>query len=373
MTVVVFSGGGTGGHLYPALSIATALVERRPDVKPFFVGAERGIEARVLPERGLAYTLVPVEGLRRGRILGNVRVLLGLARSAGRLVSQLRVLSPGAVVLTGGYASAPAGLAAAFLKIPIVLQEQNELPGLTTRLMARWAEQIHLAYPEAREGLPRGARSRALDTGNPIRPPSSIPRAEARARFDLPPDGRVVLVVGGSQGSSALNRLVGEAVREGVAPGADNLLWATGPAHFDAVEASVAGAPGLDRVRMLPYIDDMPGALAAADLAISRAGAMTTSELLAWGVPSVLVPLPTAAEGHQARNAEALEAAGVAVHQPESEVDGPGLWEKASTLLSTPGRVEAMSRRALARARPEGARDIADHVARLLPVSEEAP
>ena len=366
MTVVVISGGGTGGHLYPALAIASALTEVRPEVEPYFVGAERGIEARVLPERGLPHTLVEVEGLRRGKLLGNLGVVYRLAKASAGLVRRFRELSPAAVVLTGGYASAPAGFAALFLKLPIVVQEQNESPGLTTRLMARWADQIHLAYPEAREGLPAASRARARETGNPIRPPSEISRREARARFGLPPEGPVILVVGGSQGSVALNRLMADSVRKGLVREPVSVLWAAGTANYEGVVNSLEGSD-LERVRLVPYIDDMPGALAAADLAVSRSGAMTTSELLAWGVPAILVPLPTAAADHQTRNAVALEGAGVAVHLPEEGLEAGALWEAVEGLIADTGRLEEMGTRALERARPEGARDIALGIAELLP------
>lgn len=371
MTVVVFSGGGTGGHLYPALAIADALTRLRPDVEPHFVGARRGIEARVLPERGLPHTLLTVEGLSRTRPLRNVRVLLHLGRATLALVGAFRKMRPAAVVLTGGYASAPAGLAGAALGLPIVVQEQNEQPGLTTKLMARWAAQIHLAYPEAATRLPPKARAVARNTGNPIRPPTDLTQTEARAAFDLPDDGPVVLVVGGSQGSAALNALLTEVVLEDRIGKTVRVLWATGPAHFEAVLDRLAGADTA-RVHIVPYIDDMSSALAAADLAVSRAGAMTTSELLAWGVPALLIPLPTAAEDHQTRNALALEAAGVALHLPEEGLTGAALWAKAAELLADPDSLADMKRRALERARPHGARDLAAAVSRLLPPLQEA-
>ncbi|MGI9625349.1 MAG: UDP-N-acetylglucosamine--N-acetylmuramyl-(pentapeptide) pyrophosphoryl-undecaprenol N-acetylglucosamine transferase [Longimicrobiales bacterium] len=364
--VVIFSGGGTGGHLYPALSIAKALEELRPDVDPHFVGAGRGLEARVLPERGLAHTLLSVEGLKRGSLFGNVSVLARLGGAVARSIGLFRKLHPKAVVLTGGYASAPAGLAGALLRLPIVIQEQNNTPGVTTKLMARWARQIHLAYPEAKSGLTPKARSRVLDTGNPIRPPTDIDPGTARASLDLPSEGRIVLVVGGSQGSSALNRLMIEVVQQGLIQGPETLLWATGPTHYRAVTTAVEGA-NLDHVRIFPYLDDMPSALAVCALAISRAGAMTTSEFLAWGVPAILIPLPTSAEDHQTTNAQALEGAGVAVHLAERDLIGATLWSEVDGLLGQGDRLGEMSQKALARARPDAARDIARSISELLP------
>jgi len=153
-TVAVFSGGGTGGHLYPALALAEALAALRPDLRLFFVGARRGVEARILPERGLDHLLLPVRGFRRGRFLENLAVFWALLRSlaiTGQLFSELR---PGIVVVTGGYAGGPAGLVAGIMGIPLALQEQNAHPGLTTRVLSRWSRQLHLAFPEARRPRP---------------------------------------------------------------------------------------------------------------------------------------------------------------------------------------------------------------------------
>lgn len=369
---VVFAGGGTGGHLYPALALADALVAERPDVLPFFVGASRGLEARVLPARGLDHLLLPVRGLVRSAPLDNVGVLVALIRSLGRLVGLFRRLRPGLVVVTGGYAGAPAGLVAMGLRVPLALQEQNSLPGITTRLLSRWARQIHLAFPEAVERLPRRARSRARASGNPIRPLAAVDRSVARQRFDLVPDGTVVLIVGGSQGSLALNALVAAIVRDVCEarlqrPEGLQLLWATGQGHERSVRENLAECGSPAWVRVVGYIDDMPAALAAADLAVSRAGAMTTSEFLACGLPAVLVPLPTAAEDHQTANATALERAGAAVLLPQKGLTGRMLWRQIVDLVSDEERVARMRQAARERARPDAAARIAGDLAALLP------
>ncbi|MCK5651188.1 MAG: UDP-N-acetylglucosamine--N-acetylmuramyl-(pentapeptide) pyrophosphoryl-undecaprenol N-acetylglucosamine transferase, partial [Gemmatimonadetes bacterium] len=315
--VAVFSGGGTGGHLYPALALAEALGRIRPDVDTIFVGAERGIEARVLPARGVEHLLVPVRSFSRESLVRNAGVVVDLLRALIRVVSELRRIRPGVVVVTGGYAGGPAGIAAALLGIPLALQEQNAFPGMTTRVLSRWARQIHVAFPEAISLLPRRAQARAQASGNPIREPGRIEAGEARARFGLSSEGSVVLVVGGSQGSEALNRLVAGAVAaatsgEAPRPSGLQMLWATGPGHLESVEGELAGTGAEEWVRTVGYIDDMPAALSASTLSVSRAGASTTSEFLAWGLPAILIPLPTAAADHQTRNARALEEGGVA-------------------------------------------------------------
>ena len=401
--MVVFSGGGTAGHFYPARNIAEALADRVPGVQPFFVGTEGRIEARELPGLGYAYRLLPVAGLRsplsaarssggvavraRGVLaaaLGNVRAIWLLVRAVAKLLPEFRRGRAAAVVLTGGYVCAPAGIAARLLGLPLILQEQNMLPGRTTRLLARWASQIHVAYPEATAALPGRARERVLQTGNPIRP---LPPVEARGReaarraLGLPGTARVVLVVGGSQGADKMNRASIEILQDGMPIDGEFVLWVTGPAHYAHVEESLRGVPR-ERFTVVPYLEPekMYQALAAADLVVSRAGAMATSEFLAWGVPAILVPLPTAAGDHQTANARALEAVGAAVHLPErdrsgSDLGAARLWGEVRRLLDAPETLAAMSDAARARARPDAARDVAAAVASILhptPASTES-
>lgn len=370
--VAVFSGGGTGGHLYPALALCQALQELRPDVRPFFLGAQRGLEARVLPERQVEHILLPVAGLEGRGLWGRGAALVGLARSlflAGEAFHRLR---PRVVVVTGGYAGGPAGILAALMGIPLALQEQNAWPGLTTRVLSRWARQIHLAFPEALQGLPRRARSRARISGNPIREPDSRTPAEARRALGLDPEGPVLLVVGGSQGAQVLNQVLLEVV-EGVVeerlrrPPGLQLLWSTGPRNFQEVQRRLAKLGSPAWVRIFGFLDDMASALRAATLAVSRAGAITTSEFLAWGVPSILVPLPSSAGGHQARNAESLAKAGVALWIPQPELTSRRLWDAVLELVDHPTTLEAMRTRALARARPRAGREIASALTSLLP------
>lgn len=370
-TVAVFAGGGTGGHLYPALALAEALSRLRPDVGIFFIGARQGVEARILPERGVDHLLLPVRGFRRDRVFANVGVLWALLRSlvaTGQLFSELR---PEVVVVTGGYAAGPAGLVAGIMGIPLALQEQNAEPGFTSRVLSRWARQVHLAFPEALEALPTRARSRAVLSGNPVREVLLSDAGEAKVRVGFDPSSRVILVVGGSQGAAALNQVVLDVVK-GVEEGQLerpedlDLLWATGPKNHPEIQAKLDVLGDPDWVRAVGYINEMPDALSAATLAVSRAGAMTTSELLAWGVPAILIPLPTAAADHQSRNAESLATAGSAVHIPEAELTGENLWSTVLSLLSPPETLASMREAALETGRPLASREIAEALELLL-------
>lgn len=368
---VLFAGGGTGGHLYPALALAEAFQRRDPAAEVFFVGAERGVEARVLPERGVPHRLLPFEPIRRSRPWENWKLVVGLGRSFAGLSGLFREFRPDLVVGTGGYASGPAVAWGILKGVPTAVQEQNSYPGVTTRWLAGRVRQIHLAFPEARRHLEPGPQTEVFELGNPIVPPDpGIDRAEARARFGVG-GGTMGLVVGGSQGSRALNEALLADLR-GVAEGrlpprpeGFELLWATGPAHHEGISARLAEL-GAGWVHATPYIREMPAALAAADLAVSRAGAMALAELCAWGVPMVLVPLPTAAANHQHHNAVALRDAGAAVMVPEAELEGGRLWGELVGLAADSERRNALSERARERGRPHAADEIVARLARLL-------
>jgi UDP-N-acetylglucosamine--N-acetylmuramyl-(pentapeptide) pyrophosphoryl-undecaprenol N-acetylglucosamine transferase len=277
---------------------------------------------------------------------------------------------PSLFVGTGGYASGPACAWALLTGIPFALQEQNSLPGLANRWLSRWARQVHLGFPEAEHQLRPGRRTEVHAHGNPIEPPPArVDRSAARARLGLAEDSTVLLVVGGSQGSRAINDLLLSALErvgaEAERPESMEILWATGPAHIEGIQNALEPMD-LEWVHAVGYIDEMPQALACADLALSRAGAMGTAELLAWGVPSVLVPLPTAAADHQTHNARALQGAGAAMALPESEASPERLWSEVEGLVRDPDRRRDMALRARERARPEAARYIAEDLLRMV-------
>jgi UDP-N-acetylglucosamine--N-acetylmuramyl-(pentapeptide) pyrophosphoryl-undecaprenol N-acetylglucosamine transferase len=370
VSVVLFAGGGTGGHLMPALAIADAMLEADPSVEPFFVGAERGIEARVLPQRPWRHVLLPMEPIYRRQWWKNVRLPWSVYQSLRQLRRVLTRENPVLAVGTGGYVSGPALWAASLRGVPTVIQEQNAVPGFATRRLARSARQIHLGFPEARACLQPGAHTEIFDSGNPILPPpepwlralgDAGLRAEAKAMLRFDPDRPVVLVLGGSQGARAINQALAEAVTAGVWPERAQLLWQTGSANLDAL-AHLAG-PGR---KVVGFIDPMAPAYAAADLVVARAGAMTSAELAAWGLPVILVPLPTAAAGHQLTNARALAAGGAAVLLEQRDLTGQTLSGGVRDLLADPARMADLARSIGARARPDAAREIAHKALRLV-------
>lgn len=371
MSRVLFAGGGTGGHLYPAIALAEALQRDHPDVEVHFVGAKRGVEARVLPNEKKPHTLLPFQPLRRSRVWENWQLVPAMWSSANGLRRLFSEFKPDLVVGTGGYASAPACMWAILNRIPVAVQEQNSHPGLTTRTLSRWAKQIHLGFPEARRYIRPGKLTEVTSLGNPIRPPDhTIDRTTARAAFGLKSDSVVVLVVGGSQGSRAINEALLGAVElapqhpDAPAPRLE-ILWATGPGHIDTINTRLPEAVK-PWVKTVGYITDMSSALAAASVAISRAGAMGTAELLAWGVPMVLVPLPTAAADHQTHNARAISEAGAAQMLVERELTPDRLWQELKLLITDEALRSRMRAAALDRAKPQAAEDIAHRLHGLL-------
>lgn len=361
MIRVLVAGGGTGGHLMPALALADALSRLRPDVEPVLVGAQRGLERSVLPRYPFRHHLLPLEPIYRHRWWRNFRwpVLLWRLRSA--LERLFSAEAPRLVVGTGGYASGPVVWWAQRTGLPTAIQEQNALPGVATRWLARRARQIHLGFPEARTRLHPGPRTEVFSPGNPIRPPEPGDPRAARAELGLEPERPTLLVFGGSQGARALNEAVAGAFDAGVLATA-SVLWGTGAGQEDALRRYAV--PG--RVIVRGFFDPMTPVYRASDLVVCRAGAMTTAELSAWGKPSILVPLPTAAADHQTHNARALAAAGAAVYLPEDQLNGSVLGRTISELLGDPGRMRRLSEAALARGRPDAAREVASSILTLI-------
>ena len=361
---VVFTGGGTGGHLYPALAIARALQALDPDTEPFFVGALRGVEQHVLPGTGFPHLLVDAHPLYRAAPWRNWRTVSGFMKSWGVLGREFAARPPRLAVGTGGYAASPTLAWCVTKRVPFVLQEQNSFPGQTIQLFSRWAREIYLGFPECASRLSPAIAARAVATGNPVQPPPDPPpaRADARRRWGFPASGgRVILVFGGSQGSAAINSLVDAWIARGL-PDDLYVIWATGISHFARYAERATS-----RVVVREYLSPIGDAYAACDFAVTRAGAMTTAELCAWSIPSILIPLPTAAADHQTANARSLAAASAARWIAERDATPERLTSEITGLLRDgAAALTALAAGAKARARPGAAHDIASRIHRLL-------
>jgi UDP-N-acetylglucosamine--N-acetylmuramyl-(pentapeptide) pyrophosphoryl-undecaprenol N-acetylglucosamine transferase len=352
---LLIAGGGTGGHLYPGIAIAEEVKARGGEV--LFVGTTRGIEARVVPAAGYPLELLEVTGLKRMGLLGTLRGLGRLPAAFWRSRGILRRFRPDVVLGVGGYASGPLVAAAALSRVPTAIQEQNSVPGFTNRTLGRLVRAVFAGFEDAERHFPAG---KVVSTGNPVR------RAflAAAARPHQPAEEPRLLVVGGSQGAHAVNELVAGALealarRGGPVP---RVLHQTGKADAEPFAARYAAAGLADRVEVRAFVEDMPAAYADADLVVGRAGALTLAELALVGRPALLVPLPTAADDHQTKNAEAFARAGAALVLRQGETTPEALADTLAGLFADPAARGRMTAAMRGLARPEAAKLVVDRL-----------
>jgi UDP-N-acetylglucosamine--N-acetylmuramyl-(pentapeptide) pyrophosphoryl-undecaprenol N-acetylglucosamine transferase len=363
---ILIAGGGTGGHVYPAIAIADAIQAARPEARVIFAGTEDRLEARAVPEAGYALHPITVRGFQRSLSAENLAFPVKLAQGLWESWKLVGAIDPDVAVGTGGYVAGPVLFAAWMRGRPLLIQEQNAYAGVTNRLLGLVASRIHAAFPEAEDDLPSG---RTTITGNPVRRSltETSPDAARRA-LGLPADARVLLVFGGSLGSKALNDVLETHLPEILDAGGEtdrpvHVIWQTGSRYFDDLVDRLAGTALDDhpRLQVREYIDRMDWAYAAADLALCRAGALTSSELLVTGTPSILVPSPNVVADHQTKNARSMERTGAARMLPEADLDDRFVPMVRDLLLDDATRAE-MAGAARAAAQPDAAERIAADV-----------
>lgn len=357
----IISGGGTGGHIFPALSIAGALKRRYPNAEILFVGAQGRMEMEKVPAAGYPIKGLPVAGFDRKNLFKNFGVLLKLRKSLSMARAIVRDFAPDAVIGVGGYASGPTLKSAQRLGIPTLLQEQNSYAGVTNKLLAKKARKICVAYPGMERFFP--ARSIML-TGNPVRKEildCKLTPGQARDTFGLDPDKPTVLVVGGSLGARTLNESVQAALDRFTKSGVQ-LIWQTGKAYGD--KGAVA-AKGLKGVVVTQFLTDMATAYRAATLVVSRAGAGSISELELLGKACILVPSPNVAEDHQTKNAHALSDRGAAITVPDAEARDT-LADTIFATVADKARLDAMSAEIRKMALPDSDNLIASEISKII-------
>lgn len=360
---IIVSGGGTGGHIFPAVSIANELRRQlKGDINILFVGASGRMEMERVPKEGYEIVGLPVQGFIRKPTPKNFIVLWNLWKSIKKAKEVVSEFKPHAVVGVGGYASGPLARVAAKQGVPIVLQEQNSYAGVTNKLLSKLATKICVAY----EGMERFfPADKLILTGNPVRQnivDSDIKKSEAKAFFNLKANAKVILSVGGSLGARTINESI-EAKLPEIAKSKVQLIWQTGK-HFKKQADVAVKASGATNVYVTDFISRMDMAYTAANLVISRAGASTISELCLIGKPTILVPSPNVAEDHQTKNAQALEKNGAAVmvRDIDAKVE---LIDKALTLVEDTPALHALSTNVLKMALPHSAKIIADEVLKI--------
>lgn len=317
---IIISGGGTGGHIFPAVSIANALREQHPDIEILFVGAEGRMEMQRVPAAGYKIIGLPVAGFDRKHLLKNIGVLIKLMRSQLKARKIIRDFKPHAAVGVGGYASGPTLKVAGGMGIPTLLQEQNSYAGVTNKLLAKQAKKICVAY----EGMERFFdKEKIILTGNPVRQNllnTTLSREEAIRSFGLSPEKKTVLIVGGSLGARTINHCVMHRLDK-IKESGVQFIWQTGKFYIDEARAAVKQAGEMPMLHVTDFIADMAAAYRAADLVISRAGAGSISELCLLEKPVILVPSPNVAEDHQTKNALALVNKEAALYVKDSEAE----------------------------------------------------
>ncbi len=356
---IIITGGGTGGHIYPALTIADEIKKLQPEADLLFVGTQNGLEKDIVPRYGYTIKFIQVAGFKRSLSLDTFRSAYKLLHGLVDARRMLQEEKPDLVIGTGGYVCGPLVFWAARWGIPTCIQEQNAMPGFTNKTLDKWVRQVYLGYKEAGQYLHGPAEK--IYTGNPIRSQILLAdKGEAIRDLGLDPDKKTVLVSGGSRGAQSINHAMLEVERALNGRGDVQVLHATGTANYEEHMTALRAKARLeDNIFITPYLHDMPQALAAADIAVFRSGAIGLAELTARGIPGILVPYPYATANHQEFNARALEAAGAARVLLDRELTGERLQEAIEYLLIHEQELQAMARASKALGKPAAAAEIA--------------
>ena len=358
---VILAGGKTGGHVFPAIAMAVEFKKRYPESKVIFVGTKDGLESEIVPTHGFELIFIQVRGLKRKASLSNLMLPYYVSKS---LCQSLRILNeerPDLVVGTGGYVSFPVVSSARLKNIPTLIQEQNSYPGVSTRLLAFFADRVCLSYLSSiKYFLTKG---KLTVIGNPIREDIvSKDRYEALRKFNLDPNNKTIFIFGGSQGAHAINQAVLDSLD--FLSERWQLLWQTGENDFVSVSEKMRGK-GI-KCAVFPFLEDMSSAYAASDVVVSRAGALTLAEITACGKPSILIPYPFAAADHQRYNAKVLQKEGAAEIILQHDLTGESLARKLLSLFSDEERLKRMAGQSKKMGRPDAASLLVDEMEKLL-------
>ena len=362
---ILLASSSTGGHIYPALAIAGELRARDPETEILFVSASWEIGKDIVGRYGYEQTFIDVQGFDRRRPWKIISTLRSLVRSSKQIKKIFEDFKPDAVIGTGGHVAGPVVRAARKKGIRTMIQEQNVLPGLANRLAERYADRIFIAFPEAEQHFKE--KDKIVVSGNPVRPEFfNTDKSEARASLDIPEKAIVVLIFGGSQGAARINEAAVDTISKLGVNEDYNFVLVTGPQLYNDVFMSLdpSTMSGKNNVQIIDYAESIAQYYAAADLIVSRAGALTVSEIASSGRASILIPSPNVVNNHQYYNAKALEDLGAALILNEDEITNGGLAEKIESLAHEPGKLAGMGEQAREFARPDAVKVIVDELYR---------
>jgi len=361
MIKIMFAGGKTGGHIFPAIAMATEFKKRFHKSQLVFVGTKEGLEKRIVPQYGFKLLFIQTRGLSRRSHLSNLLLVFYLLKGFYQALKILSQNRPNLVVGTGGYVSFPVVMLASLKSIPTMIQEQNSYPGISTRFLSHFVDKVCLSYSESIKYFSTKKKLEVI--GNPIREDLIYKqRNQALSEFGLQEDKKTIFVFGGSQGAHTINHLFLQCLD--LLKPEWQILWQTGEADFNEVSQKVRG--GRIKCAVYPFIENMGSAYAASDLVISRAGALTLAEITACGKPSILIPFPFATADHQRHNAEALQKKGAAKMILQRDLTVEVLAEKISNLLSEEIGLEQMAEKSKKMGRPEATSLLVDEMESLL-------
>ncbi len=362
---VILSGGGTGGHIYPAMAIAEQCKIDFPDSEFLYIGSERGLEKDIVPKSGMHFESIEITGFKRKLSWDNVRTIIRFFKGAAKAKKIITSFQPDIVIGTGGYVCGPVVYAAAKLGVPTLIHEQNVIPGLTNHFLSRYVDCVAVSFEGSEKQFPK-AKS-VVYTGNPRA--TAVANADAKEGFvslGLPVDSRIVVVVGGSQGAKAINRAMIEMVPLIEQLSGIHFIYVTGNTYYDSTSETIQKQnPQVpSNLKIVPYVHNMPEVLAATDLIASRAGASFLSEITSLGIPSILIPSPNVTNNHQEKNARWLLEEGAAELVLEQDLNGKSLYAQIEKIMKDPVRCEHMSNQSKRLGQPQSAQYILQQMRR---------
>ncbi len=360
---IIVSGGGTGGHIYPALSIADRIKSENEGAKVLYIGTKKGLESKIVPKSGYDFKTVTVNGFQRKISIENMKRLMMFFKGICEAASIIRSFKPDVVIGTGGYVSGPVVFCAAIMKVPTVVHEQNAFPGITNKFLSRFTDKVLISFEDARKFF-KSAQEVEF-TGNPVRKEIvDANKIESRKKLGIPLDKKMVLSVGGSGGSRKINdamlSVIEQFCEKDIA-----FVHATGNDHFESFSKDFSNEGLKDYQTVLPYIDNMPDVLAACDMVICSAGAITLSEVTCLGKPAIVIPKAHTAENHQEYNARSVEENGAGVMILEKDITADMIAQNIFNILMDEEKLKDMSSKSVQMGRPEAVDLIYSQIMRL--------
>ena len=342
---VLITGGGTGGHINPALAIAQKVKSQVPSDSILFVGSRNSLESELIPKEGFEFKAVTAKYLRRKITLDNIRTLFASAKGVMESIKIINEFKPNIVVGTGGYVSGPVVLAAHIKKVPTMILEQNVYPGITNKLLSRIADKVGISFEEARKYFPESVQDKLIMVGNPVRKEIiAADRRKSRIKYNLKPEDVFIYSFGGSGGQVSLNEAIIDVIKKFNGHNNVKILHVTGKKLYDVFMEKLNENIKLDRnIEIKDYMFEAPLALSAADIVIGSAGAITIAEITAIGVPAILIPKTYTAENHQEYNARALEKEGAALVILEKDLTGSTLLKSIKEIIENKGKLRTMA------------------------------